>query len=125
MATPGSVAYQFDRRGEIRVEAIGVSEEAMMEVAIEVGAEDVVADEGECIVYTVPTELAAVASGLREAGYVVRSEKLVSLPQNLTVVEEVEVARKVMKLYDLLDDYSDTLNVFTNFEVADEILESL
>jgi YebC/PmpR family DNA-binding regulatory protein len=125
VATPGSVAYQFDRKGEIRVPAAGIDDETMLEAAILAGADDVQRDDAEHVVYTSPTSLAAVAAGLRETGHAISSEKLVSVPQNPSVVADPEIARQVMKLYDLLDGYDDTLNVFTNFEVADEVLEAL
>ena len=97
----------------------------MMEAAILAGADDVQSDESEHVVLTSPVELAAVAGELRAAGFTIASEKLVSVPQNLSTVSDPEIARQVMKLYDLLDAYDDTLNVFTNFEVADEVLEAL
>ena len=125
VATPGSVAYQFDRKGEIRIAAAGIDDDRMMEAAILAGADDVQSDEAEHVVFTSPTELAAVATELRGAGFSIASEKLVSVPQNPSVVADPEIARQVMKLYDLLDGYDDTLNVFTNFEVADEVLEAL
>jgi YebC/PmpR family DNA-binding regulatory protein len=125
VATPGSVAYQFDRKGEIRIAAAGIDGDTMMEAAIIAGADDVLSDESDHVVYTSPTGLAAVASGLRAAGFVLASEKFVSVPQNPSLVADPEIARQVMKLYDLLDGYDDTLNVFTNFEVADEVLAAL
>jgi YebC/PmpR family DNA-binding regulatory protein len=125
VATPGSVAYQFDRKGEIRIAAEGIDAERMMDAAILAGADDVLSDESEHVVLTSPTELAAVAAGLRAEGFAIGSEKLVSVAQNPGVVSDPEIARQVMKLYDLLDGYDDTLNVFTNFEVADEVLVTL
>ncbi|MCW1923222.1 YebC/PmpR family DNA-binding transcriptional regulator [Luteolibacter arcticus] len=125
VATPGSVSYQFDRKGEIRVPAGDIGEDAMMEAAIMAGADDVHSDESEHVIYTPPTELAAVAAGLRAAGFAIASEKFVSIPQNPSVVEDPDIARLVMKLYELLDGYDDTLNVFTNFEVADDVLAAL
>ncbi len=125
VATPGSVAYQFDRKGEIRIAAEGAGDDAMMEAAILAGADDVHSDETEHIVHTAPAELAAVAGGLRDAGFAIVSEKLVSVPQNPALVADPDIARQVMKLYERLDEYDDTLNVFTNFEVADEIVEAL
>lgn len=125
VATPGSVAYQFDRKGEIRIAAEGIDSERMMDAAILAGADDVLSDESEHVVLTSPTELAAVAAGLRAEGFAIGSEKLVSVAQNPGVVSDPEIARQVMKLYDLLDGYDDTLNVFTNFEVADEVLVAL
>ena len=125
VATPGSVAYQFDRVGEIRIAADGIDDNRMMDAAILAGADDVQRDEAEHVIMTSPTELAAVANELRGAGFPIASEKLISIPQNPAVVADEQVARQVMKLYDLLDGYDDTLNVFTNFEVADEILAAL
>lgn len=125
VATPGSVAYQFDRKGEIRIPAEGIDADRMMEAAILAGADDVHSDESEHVVLTSPAELAAVAAGLRAEGFPISSEKLVSVAQNPSVVADPEIARQVMKLYDLLDAYDDTLNVFTNFEVADEVLVAL
>lgn len=125
IATPGSVAYQFDRKGEIRIATQGIDDDRMMEAAILAGADDVHSDESEHLVFTSPVELAAVAAELRSAGFTIASEKLVSVPQSPAVVADPDVARQVMKLYDLLDGYDDTLNVFTNFEVADEVLVAL
>lgn len=125
VATPGSVAYQFDRKGEIRIAGGGVEEDRVMEAAILAGADDVQDDGEERLVFAPPTELAAVAGELRTGGFSVVSEKLVFVPRNPALVSDPELARQVMKLYDLLDGYDDTLNVFTNFEVADEVLAAL
>ena len=125
VATQGSVSYQFDRKGEIRIPADAISEEKLMEAAIEAGADDVQSDEDEHTVYTAPNELGTVANTLREIGLSLSSEKLVSIAQNPGVVTDPAIARQILKLHDQLDDYPDTVNVFTNFEVADEILDQL
>ena len=62
---------------------------------------------------------------LRQNGFAVRSEKFVSIPQLPVEVNDLTIAKQVMKLHDSLDGYQDTLNVFTNFEVADELVELL
>jgi len=125
VATQGSVSYQFDRKGEIRIPAAGIEEDRMMEIAIEAGADDVTSDEEEHLVFTAPNELGTVANTLRNAGLTLLSEKMVSVPQSASVVTDPAIARQVIKLHELLDDYADTLNVFTNFEVADELLDQL
>ncbi len=125
VATQGSVSYQFDRRGEIRIPADAIGGDALMETAIEAGADDVQSDDDEHILFTAPNELGTVANFLRDAGLPVASEKLVSISQNPSVVTDLPIARQILKLYDILDDYPDTVNVFTNFEVADEILDQL
>jgi YebC/PmpR family DNA-binding regulatory protein len=125
VATPGSVSYQFDRKGEIRIPAAGVSEQDIFEAAIEAGSQDLLSDADEHLVIVAPNELGTAANALRQKGFNPVSEKLVSIPQTLSVVSDLTIARQVIKLHDLLDDYPDTLNVFTNFEVADEILDQL
>jgi YebC/PmpR family DNA-binding regulatory protein len=125
VATQGSVSYQFDRKGEIRMPAGAIDEDRLMEAAIECGADDVQSDDEEHIVFTAPNELGTVANALRAAGLPLLSEKLVSISQNPSVVADAGIARQILKLHDQLDEYPDTVNVFTNFEVADEILEQL
>ena len=125
VATPGSVSYQFDRRGEILLPASAIDEEKLMEAAIEAGADDVECGDEEHSVFTAPTALGTVAAALRAAGLPIASEKLVSIPQSETVVTDPAIARQILKLHDQLDDYQDTVNVFTNFEVADDLLEQL
>lgn len=125
VATPGSVAYQFDRKGEIRIKANDTDEDRVMDAAIEAGADDVQSDDSEHVVFTAPTDLASVATSLRGNGFAVQTEKLIFLPQTPTVVDDLGTAKQVLKLYDLLDEYDDTINVYTNFEVADTVLEQL
>jgi len=125
VATQGSVSYQFDRKGEIRLNAADISEDRILEAAIEAGADDVQSDPDEHLVLTSPSALGTVANALRDAGLALASEKLVSVPQNPGTVTDLAIARQILKLYDLLDDYPDTINVFTNFEVADDLLEQL
>ena len=125
IATPGSVAYQFERKGEIRLSGENLDEEAAFEAAIEAGAEDLEPDEDGFIVLTAATELNHVATRLREAGHKVLSERLVSIPQNPTLISDESTARKALRLYELLDDYDDTYQVFTNFEIDDALLATM
>jgi YebC/PmpR family DNA-binding regulatory protein len=134
IATPGSVAYQFNRLGEIRIPADGVSAERLMEIAIEAGADEAEAydadesdDAGEPahLLFTAPNELGTVANLLRANGIRVLGEKLVFTPQSFTIINHIDTARRLIKLHELLEDYADTVNVSTNFEVADELLSQL
>ncbi len=125
VATPGSVTYQFERKGEIRIHAEIVAEDEIMNAAIDAGADDVQSDPEEHLILTAANELGTIANRLRESGLELVSEKLVSIPQTPCVVDDITVARQVLKLYDQLDDYPDTLNVFTNFEVADDLIDQL
>lgn len=127
IATPGSVAYQFDRKGEVRLLSETLDEDSSMELAMDAGADDVEPGENdnEWVFTTPPTELGNVASALRAAGHMLTSMKLIYVPQNVTVITDLEVAKKATRLFELLDDYDDTLNVFSNFDIAEELLEQL
>lgn len=125
VATPGSVSFQFDHKGEIRLPATDASAEKVMEAAILAGADDLDADDGEHVIFTAPQELAAVAEKLRTAGFAPTSEKLVYLPQSPVVIENTDHAQQILKLYEQLDDCEDTLHVFTNFELSDDVLAEL
>ena len=127
MGTPGSVSYQFDRKGEIRFIDATLDEDSAMELAMDCGADEFETgdEDGEWIFTCGPTDLGTVSEALGAAGKNVTGMKLISVPQNPTMISDVAVARKVMKLYDLLDDYDDTMNVFANFEIDEAVLEQL
>ena len=127
MGTPGSVSYQFDRKGEVRIIDATLDEDTAMELAMDCGADEFETgdDEGEWVFTCGPTDLGTVSEALSAAGKNVTGMKLISVPQNPTMISDVAVARKVMKLYDLLDDYDDTMNVFANFEIDEAVLEQL
>jgi YebC/PmpR family DNA-binding regulatory protein len=125
VATPGSVSYQFDRKGRIAVPATALSENDMMERAIMAGADDVISDEEEHVIFTSPAALAHVASELRLGGLPITSESFVSLPQTTTILADDAQGRQIIKLHDQLEDYPDTVHVFSNFEISDELAATL
>lgn len=125
MGATGSVTHLFHFNGEIRVPLTALSEEKILEAALEAGAEDVQADEEDHIVITPAEQLGIAANALREAGIEVRSQALVYIPATSVEVSAPETAAQVLKLFEALDDYEDTMNVFANFEIPESILESL
>lgn len=124
-ATPGSVSYQFDRKGEIRIPAEGRTEDELVLVGLQAGAENLQREDEQFVFLTDPAELNAVATALAEVGVPPDSAQLISVPQNPTIIEDLSSARQALRLYDLLDEYEDTMNVFTNFEVSDDVLAQL
>jgi YebC/PmpR family DNA-binding regulatory protein len=122
VADPGSVAYQFDRKGEIRLAAEGLGDEQAMEAAILAGADDVVREGDEHIVLSAPESLAAVAAELEAQGLQLLGRRLVSIPQVLIEVDDPDRARQVMELHDRLDEHPDVIHVFTNFDVSERVL---
>lgn len=125
MGSAGAVAHMFQRKGEIKLPASAAGEDALLEAALDAGADDVQSDEEEHTIYTAPERLYAVAGGLKERGLNAASLKLVYVPGTVITLTDVNVARQVLRLYDHLDDLDDTQNVSANFELTDEILEQL
>ena len=112
MADPGSVMFQFTRKGVIEIAE--KNEDAMM-AALEAGAEDVVEEDEGSIVYTAASDLMKVRGALVEAGLTVNSAELQYVPNNYVPVEG-ENAEKLEKLLGAIDDLDDVTNVYTNAE---------
>jgi YebC/PmpR family DNA-binding regulatory protein len=124
-ADAGSVAYQFMRRGEIRLEKKGLSEDTAMELALDSGADDVQDDSEEWVIYTAQDRLFAVASALKEKGAAPKSPQLTYVPSTTVPITDIETARQILKLYDVLDEYEDTQNIHANFEIPDDVMVGL
>ncbi len=118
IADAGSVAFQFTRKGVINVAATG--EDALLTI-LDAGAEDAIEEEGEIIVYTEQKDLAKVRTAIIEAGLEVTSAELQYVPNMPVEVSDPEVAAKVMRLMDAIDDLDDVVNVHTNADITAEI----
>lgn len=120
IADAGSVMFQFDRKGVIRVAATG--EDALLTV-LDAGAEDAVEEDGEIVVYTDQKDLAKVRSSIVDAGLDVKDAELQYVAKNMLEVNDTEQATKVLKVLDALDDLDDVVNVHTNADITAEINE--
>jgi YebC/PmpR family DNA-binding regulatory protein len=124
MAEPGAVAWQFERKGVVLVDRAADEEELML-VALEAGAEDL-ADDGEAWrITTPPGDLHAVRGALEAAGVAVSSSELTMLASSTIPVAESDVAKRVLRLVDTLDDNDDVQDVYANFDIADSLLEAI
>jgi YebC/PmpR family DNA-binding regulatory protein len=123
LGTVGSVAYQFTQRGVIEIPAKDLDQATMD--AIDAGADDVEESDSQLIVYTKPTELDAVRKGLAERGYEIEKAELSFEPNTTISVTDEQVARKLMRLLDHLDELDDVTNTYANFEIAPDLLELL
>jgi YebC/PmpR family DNA-binding regulatory protein len=124
MAEPGAVAWQFDRKGIVMVPR-SVEEDDLMLVALEAGADDIV-DEGDTWrVTSPPSDLHGVRDALDGAGIAYDSADLTMLPQATVPLADAETAKKVLRLMDALDDHDDVQNVYANFDIPDDILQSV
>ena len=124
MGTDGSVSYLFSKQGILSY-GPGADEDAIMEAALEAGAEDVIAnDDGSIDVITSPEEFEAVKSSLETAGHQPENAEVTFNAATLAPLD-AETAERLLKMVDVLEDLDDVQEVYTNADIADEILESV
>jgi YebC/PmpR family DNA-binding regulatory protein len=121
MGSANSVAYMFDRKGTMTVGANGVTEDTLIEVALEAGAEDVVREDDLFVVTTDPGALHATKEGLEAARYAVADAELAWVPKN-TVKVEGESAKQLLKLLEALEELDDVQKVDANFEMDEDAM---
>jgi len=121
LAETGAVSFMFDRVGVVEYDAKVASADAVLEVAIEAGAEDVVSNEGGHEIYTTPDSLREVAKALEAKFGEPRKAALVWKPQNTVAVND-EQGEKLFKLIETLNEHDDVQNVYANFEVSDALV---
>jgi YebC/PmpR family DNA-binding regulatory protein len=121
IAEKGAVAFQFDRRGMIRVRK--VADDDLLMAAIDAGAEDVQEEEnGESVVYTAPTDLAKVRDALKEQGVEITEAELTFVPNTSVEITDESTAGKIMRLMDALDSLDDVSNTYVNFEIDESLI---
>jgi YebC/PmpR family DNA-binding regulatory protein len=122
MGEAGSVAWMFDKKGYIVVDKTAMGEDALFEVVIEAGADDM-QDEGEVYeIFTTPEAFEAVTDALKAAGVETQAAEISMIPQNFIALTGDD-ARKMMKLYDALDDNDDVQKVYANFDIDESEME--
>jgi YebC/PmpR family DNA-binding regulatory protein len=120
----GSVAFMFDRKGQIVYPASTGSEDEVMMAAIEAGAEDVESSEDGHVIWCADTDLGQVSTALEAALGEAESTRLVWRPQTTTELD-LEAAQSLMKLLEALEDDDDVQSVTANFEISDEVMAQL
>ena len=121
----GSVSFMFDRKGEIMYPASAGDADTVMMAAIEAGADDVESDEEGHWIYCADTDLNDVSTALEAALGESETAKLVWKPQAPTEITDIEVARKLMRLIETLEDDDDVQNVTGNFDLSDAVAAEL
>jgi len=122
MADPGSVSYQFARKGVIVLD--DVSEEAALEAALESGIEDIEQNGTQLVITTEPQDMVAVRTALQNAGLDYESAD-VEFVSSLKVTCDKETAEKAIKLIDAMEDLDDVQSVFTNMDIPPEVIDQL
>lgn len=121
-ASSGSVAYLFQKKGQIAVPRALADEDKMLEVALDAGAEELTGDETHHNVITAPDQLYAVAEALKAAGIAADSQKLTYFASSVVEVSDESVAAQVLRLIDALEDNDDVQHVHTNFDAPEAVL---
>jgi len=121
----GCVAWMFDKKGTIQIEKTGISEEELMDLALEAGAEDVVEEDNGFQVLTAPEEFETVREALEQAGVTMSDAEISMVPKNTVEVTDENVAKSLMKLLENLEDHDDVQNVHANFDMDDSLMENI
>ncbi len=123
-AEPGAVSWQFERKAVVVVpRRPGASEDDLMLVAAEAGADDVVDNGDGWDVVAPPGELPAVRAAIEGQGWAVSSADLQMVPSQSVVIDNEADARRILRLIDLLDDHDDVQSVWSNFEIPDSVMD--
>jgi len=124
IAESGSVAWIFERTGLIAINTADTTEDALMEVALEAGAEDIVTEEDTFEVYTDPSAFEDVRQAIENAGIAIASAEITMKPQN-TIQLEAKEAGQMLSLMEKLEDLDDVQKVHANFDISDDVLDAL
>ena len=124
LGTDGSVSYLFTKRGVLSY-APGTDEDALMEAALEAGAEDIVSyDDGAIDVFTDPVDFYTVKDALDKASFVADNAEIAMIAST-KVQLDLDTAEKFMRLIDTLEDHDDVQEVYHNAEISDDVMASL
>jgi YebC/PmpR family DNA-binding regulatory protein len=124
MGEQGSVAWMFDRKGQIIIEGENLNEDELMNLVLEAGADDLRQDGDTWEVITAPESLTAVQEALEKAKIPMAQAKLAMIPKNTVQVEGASV-KGLLKLLDALEEHDDVQNVFSNADIDDKEMEAL
>ena len=125
LGTTGAVAWQFERRGVVLVSADGADEGELVMAAADGGADDVELDGSSFVVTSAPESLSAVRQALEGGGFTIESVELAMVPKTTVAVSDESVARRIVKLVEGLEDTEDVQDVYANFDIPEDVLESV
>jgi YebC/PmpR family DNA-binding regulatory protein len=125
LASSGSVAYLFKRKGQISIPRASIDDDKLLELALDAGADDVSADDEHHLVVTSPDQLYAIGEALKTAGLTADSQKLTFIPETIVQMTDENIARQVIRLCDALEENDDVQHVHANFDVSEDILAKI
>jgi YebC/PmpR family DNA-binding regulatory protein len=124
LGSPGCVAWIFENKGIINFDGAGVTEEKLMEIALDAGAEDVSENDGEFEVITSPTDFETVKKAFDDQKMAYKHAELTKIPKN-TVKLEGKKAEQMLNIMEAFEESDDVNHVYANFDIPDEVMEAL
>jgi YebC/PmpR family DNA-binding regulatory protein len=125
LGATGAVAWQFERRGLVIVDAGGVDEDELFLAAADAGADDVELDGSTYLVSSAPEQLASVREAVEAAGFTIESAELSMVPKVTVAIGDEGTAKKVVRLVEGLEDNDDVQDVYANFDIPESVLEAV
>jgi YebC/PmpR family DNA-binding regulatory protein len=125
LASSGSVSYMFHKKGQIAVPRDTIEEERLFELALEAGAEELTSEQEMYLILTAHDQLYAVAEALKKAGVTLEGQKFTFIPDTTVHVADEAAALQVLRLCESLEDDDDVQNVYSNLDIAEELLAKL
>ena len=125
MADQGAVSRMFQRKGQILIDKEQTDEDTLMDLALEAGAEDLKTDGDQFEIITDPNDFAAVSDAITKAGIDMAESEITLIPDLVVEVTELSKAQSIMRFVDALEELDDVQDVYTNFDISDEVAAQL
>jgi YebC/PmpR family DNA-binding regulatory protein len=125
MGDAGSVAYMFEQKGRFFIDPQGKDLDELQLELIEYGVEEMEVIDGKLEAFCPVSEYGTVRDALKEAGYKLEESQATYVPSNIVEVNEVDVAKKIMRIVDAVEEDDDVTDVYTNFDLTDELADQL
>ena len=121
----GSVGWMFERKGVIEVKGKGLDEDALMSCGLDAGMSDMEPSGEGFTLYCDSSSLNDLAAALKQNKYLVESSEIEMVPKTTLRIEDLESAQRVLRLVEVLEDHDDVQNVWSNFDIPDELMEKI
>jgi len=120
----GSVGWMFERKGVVQIKG-KVDEDSLMTCGLDAGMSDMERSDEGFTLYCEPSSLGDLGAALKKNGYSIESAEVEMVPKTVIKLEDLESAERILKLVEVLEDHDDVQNVWSNFDIPDEIMEKI
>jgi YebC/PmpR family DNA-binding regulatory protein len=120
----GSVGWMFERKGVVQIKG-EVDEDLLMTCGLDAGMSDMEPSGDGFTLYCEPSLLSDLETALKQNGYSIESAEVEMVPKTMIKLDDLESAQKVLKLAEVLEDHDDVQNVWSNFDIPDELVEKI